>query len=82
MIATATVTTAGATMPSMDRGGMDGMGNMPMPDGGYHIMLMGLKQALKEGNSFPVTLNFDKAGQMIRPELPLSSCRRWAIQPP
>ena len=32
------------------------------PDG-YHIMLMRLKQALKEGDSFPVALNFAKAGQ-------------------
>jgi hypothetical protein len=32
--------------------------------GGYHIMLMGLKQALKQGESFPVTLNFAKAGQV------------------
>jgi copper(I)-binding protein len=30
--------------------------------GGYHIMLMGLKQTLKEGDSFPVTLSFAKAG--------------------
>jgi copper(I)-binding protein len=30
--------------------------------GGYHIMLMGLKQALKQGDSFPVTLSFAKAG--------------------
>ena len=32
--------------------------------GGYHIMLMGLKQTLKEGDSFPVTLKFTKAGQV------------------
>ena len=32
--------------------------------GGYHIMLMGLKQALKQGDSFPVTLSFAKAGQV------------------
>ena len=32
--------------------------------GGYHIMLMGLKRALKEGDSFPVTLDFAKAGQV------------------
>ena len=32
--------------------------------GGYHIMLMGLKQALNQGDSFPVTLNFAKAGQV------------------
>jgi copper(I)-binding protein len=30
--------------------------------GGYHIMLMGLKAPLKEGESFPLTLTFDKAG--------------------
>ena len=32
--------------------------------GGYHIMLMGLKQQLKEGDSFPVTLTFDHSGQL------------------
>jgi periplasmic copper chaperone A len=32
--------------------------------GGYHIMLMDLKQPLKEGDSFPVTLTFAKAGQV------------------
>lgn len=30
--------------------------------GGYHVMLMGLKQALREGDSFPVTLAFEHAG--------------------
>ncbi len=30
--------------------------------GGYHIMLMGLKQPLKEGETVPVTLMFQKAG--------------------
>jgi copper(I)-binding protein len=32
--------------------------------GGYHIMLTGLKQALKQGDSFPITLSFAKAGQV------------------
>jgi copper(I)-binding protein len=32
--------------------------------GGYHIMLMGLKQQLKDGDTFPVTLNFDKSGSV------------------
>jgi periplasmic copper chaperone A len=32
--------------------------------GGYHIMLMGLKQPLKEGDSFPVTLRFEHAGEL------------------
>jgi periplasmic copper chaperone A len=30
--------------------------------GGYHIMLTGLAQPLTEGQSFPLTLTFDKAG--------------------
>lgn len=30
--------------------------------GGLHIMLMHLKQPLKQGQSFPVTLTFEKAG--------------------
>ncbi|MCA0273832.1 MAG: copper chaperone PCu(A)C [Proteobacteria bacterium] len=30
--------------------------------GGYHGMLMGLTAALKEGDRFPVTLTFEKAG--------------------
>jgi periplasmic copper chaperone A len=32
--------------------------------GGYHIMLMGLRQELKPGDSFPVTLSFEHAGQV------------------
>jgi copper(I)-binding protein len=31
--------------------------------GGEHIMLMGLKRPLKEGERFPLTLTFRKAGQ-------------------
>ena len=32
--------------------------------GGYHIMLTGLKAPLIEGQSFPLTLVFDKAGKI------------------
>jgi len=32
--------------------------------GGYHIMLMGLKQDLKPGDSFPIVLTFASAGQI------------------
>lgn len=31
--------------------------------GGLHIMVVGLKQPLKEGQSFPLTLTFEKAGK-------------------
>ena len=30
--------------------------------GGEHIMLLGLAQPLREGQTFPLTLNFEKAG--------------------
>jgi hypothetical protein len=33
--------------------------------GGEHIMLMGLNQPLHEGQSFPLTLDFEKAGPRI-----------------
>jgi periplasmic copper chaperone A len=32
--------------------------------GGYHVMLMDLKQPLKQGESVPVTLKFEKAGSV------------------
>ena len=33
------------------------------PGEGYHLMLMGLRQPLKAGESFPLTLTFEKAGK-------------------
>lgn len=35
--------------------------------GSYHVMLTGLKQPLKEGESFNVTLHFEKAGDEVVP---------------
>ena len=32
--------------------------------GGLHLMFMGLKQPLKAGESFPLTLRFEKAGEV------------------
>ena len=34
------------------------------PGGGFHIMLIGLNQALKAGDHFPLTLEFAKAGKI------------------
>ena len=34
---------------------------MTLMPGGYHVMLMELKQPLKAGDEFPLTLTFDKA---------------------
>ena len=38
--------------------------NVQLSPGGYHGMLMGLTTAIKEGDSFPVTLSFEKAGEV------------------
>lgn len=44
--------------------GLDVTADKPLTlaPGGYHIMLMGLKQPLNEGDSIPVALTFEKAG--------------------
>jgi periplasmic copper chaperone A len=34
------------------------------PGQGYHIMLMGLKKPLKEGESFPMTMEFERGGKV------------------
>lgn len=34
------------------------------PGDGYHLMLLGLKQPLKAGDKFPLTLTFEKAGKV------------------
>jgi copper(I)-binding protein len=33
--------------------------------GGYHLMLMGLKAPLKVGDKFPLTLKFEKSGEVV-----------------
>jgi len=51
---------------------MRAVDNIPVPangqtalePGGYHVMLIGLKQPLKEGGSFPLTLTFEKSGSV------------------
>ena len=35
-----------------------------LQSGGLHIMLMGLTVPLVEGNSFPLTLTFERAGSI------------------
>jgi copper(I)-binding protein len=36
--------------------------SITLKPGGYHLMLTGLKAPLKQGESFPLTLTFEKAG--------------------
>ena len=39
-------------------------GHVELKPGGYHVMFIGLKAPLKEGESVPVQLTFEKAGQV------------------
>jgi copper(I)-binding protein len=38
--------------------------SVALESGGWHIMLVGLKAPLKEGDRFPMTLKFEKAGEV------------------
>ncbi len=52
-------------MRSLDKLEIKGGEKIAMqPGSGVHIMLMGLKDPLKAGDSFPLTLNFRKAGKL------------------
>ena len=60
-----TMTTEGGVMKMRPLAGLDVPADQPvtLKPGGAHIMLMGLKQPLKPGESFPLTLSFEKAGK-------------------
>ena len=73
------ITTPAAGMPMLHETVVqDGIASMPhamsvpvpagqsvqLAPGGYHNMLMELTTALKEGDSFPVTLSFEKSGEV------------------
>lgn len=67
---------AEAHMSTMDNNGVMSMqrqetvpvpagGQVEFKPGGLHIMLLNLKQELKPGDTFTLTLNFKEAGSMI-----------------
>jgi len=39
-------------------------GEVSLEPGGYHVMLIGVNQALRPGDTLPITLNFEKSGEM------------------
>lgn len=43
---------------------LPGHGMLEMKPGGFHIMMMGLKQPLKKGEEIEITLHFEKAGDV------------------
>jgi hypothetical protein len=59
-----TMSMQGMVMKMRPIAGLDIPAGQPvsLKPGGEHIMLMGLKQPLREGQSFPLTLDFEKAG--------------------
>ena len=71
-------TTSGESMDSMDGESMSAMkgmkeveqidipagGSLELKPGGYHIMLMELAQPIAAGDTVPVTLTFEKAGEV------------------
>ena len=64
-ISCATVVTDGiASMPHAMSIPVPAGETVALSPGGYHGMLMGLTTALKEGDRFPVTLTFEKAGDV------------------
>jgi copper(I)-binding protein len=61
-----TMSMAGMVMQMRPLAGLDIPAGRPvtLKPGGEHIMLLGLKQPLQEGESFPLTLNFERAGPL------------------
>jgi periplasmic copper chaperone A len=59
-----TMSMSGMVMKMRPIAGIDIPANQPvtLAPGGLHIMLEGLAKPLKPGQSFPLTLTFDKAG--------------------
>jgi copper(I)-binding protein len=51
-------------MRSVDGIPVKAHGSAELKPGGLHVMLMGLKAPLKQGDSIPVTLTFEKAGKV------------------
>jgi copper(I)-binding protein len=53
------------TMRPLDKGlAIEPGKTVKLAPGGYHLMLMDLKQPFKQGDKVPVTLEFEKAGKV------------------
>ena len=59
-----TMSIEGTVMKMRPLAGLDIAAGQPvtLKPGGEHIMLLGLSEPLREGQSFPLTLTFEKAG--------------------
>ena len=54
-------------MRAVDGLAVSGPAPVTLAPGGYHVMLTGLKQPLQQGQSFPLTLQFEHAGSVQVP---------------
>ncbi len=54
-------------------------GEVTFAPGGNHVMLIGLKRPLKDGEQFPLTLEFEKAGK-VRVEVPVRADAQGGMQ--
>jgi copper(I)-binding protein len=52
------------TMRAMTAMDVPAAGKLELSPGGYHLMLLDLKQPLKVGDKVPLTLTFEKAGSV------------------
>jgi copper(I)-binding protein len=61
-----TMSMAGMVMQMRPLAGLEIPAGRPvtLKPGGEHIMLLGLNRPLQEGESFPLTLNFERAGPL------------------
>ena len=62
-----TMSMDGGVMRMREVDGIDLAPGVPVrmrPGQGYHFMLMGLKKSLKEGDSFPMTMEFERGGKV------------------
>jgi periplasmic copper chaperone A len=61
-----TMSMAGMVMQMRPLAGLDIPAGRPvtLKPGGEHVMLLGLNRPLQEGESFPLTLNFERAGPL------------------
>jgi periplasmic copper chaperone A len=61
-----TMATEGGVMKMREISALDipANGKAELAPGGLHIMLIGLKEGLKEGQKFPLKLKFEKAGDV------------------
>ena len=59
------VTNGVMTMRPLDKGlAIEAGKTVKLAPGGYHLMMMDLKNPLKQGDKVPVTLEFEKAGKV------------------